>query len=89
MAADGAPAARVDRTGIALVHEGEYVYPAPGSEALISPVSVTTDAGRLSLHFPVEVVVVGELGPAQMDALADHVFAALDTAFRTQIRGSA
>ena len=28
---------RVERTGIALVHEGEYIVPQPGSEAMISP----------------------------------------------------
>lgn len=38
-AADPPPgnAARVERTGIALVHEGDYIGPDPASTALISP----------------------------------------------------
>jgi hypothetical protein len=49
--------ARVTRTGIALVHEGEIVLPAAGSEAQAQ--QVTEDA-RATIHyfFPVEIEVV-------------------------------
>ncbi|MFI6704338.1 hypothetical protein ACIBJC_36315 [Streptomyces sp. NPDC050509] len=73
----GAGAARVERTGIALVHEGEYVLPAPGSEAV-----VTHHAGGgtvVHYHFPVEVEVVGTLQDHHLRRIADHVFDALDS----------
>jgi hypothetical protein len=70
---------RVDRTGIALVHEGEYILPAPGSEA-----SITADAERagevVNFYFPVEIEVVGELGEAQVQAIAQYVYDELETA---------
>lgn len=66
---------RVERTGIALVHQGEYVLPASGSEAIM-----TADAGEdlagqvINYYFPVEVEIIGELGEAHMKRLAAHVF---------------
>lgn len=50
---------RVRETGIALVHEGEYIVPAAGSEAVVDAV----DAGGtvVNYYFPVEVVVVGAM----------------------------
>jgi hypothetical protein len=52
----GNGAARVTRTGIALVHEGEIVLPAAGSEAQAEQVA---DDARASIHyfFPVEIEV--------------------------------
>jgi hypothetical protein len=48
--------ARVERTGIALVHEGELILPAAGSEAQAS--QVTEDAQSvIHYHFPVEIEV--------------------------------
>ena len=52
---------RVERTGIALVHEGEYVMPAPGSEAVVSPPGAGPHGQPVTWSFPVEVEVVGEL----------------------------
>ncbi|MEV7280375.1 hypothetical protein [Streptomyces sp. NPDC093111] len=67
---------RVERTGIALVHEGEYIVPAPGSEAVVSHRS---DAGQVvHYHFPVEVEVVGALQDHHVRRIAAHVFEELD-----------
>jgi len=44
----------VERTGLALLHQGELVVPAAGSEALLS---VVNGDGTLVLEFPVEVEV--------------------------------
>jgi hypothetical protein len=64
---------RVERTGLALVHEGEYIVPAAGSEAEIS--SATEQVGRVvNYYFPVEVEIVGELGPEHMEAVAQYVY---------------
>jgi hypothetical protein len=52
---DGAK--RVTRTGIALVHEGELVLPAAGSEA--EAVQAGNDArASIQYYFPVEIEVV-------------------------------
>ncbi|MER5708330.1 hypothetical protein ACIGW7_36535 [Streptomyces sp. NPDC053253] len=67
---------RVDRTGLALVHEGEYIVPAAGSEAVVSH---RTGTGTVvHYHFPVEVEVIGDLGDHHVQRIADHVFAELD-----------
>ncbi|MFE2323354.1 hypothetical protein ACFXD5_05410 [Streptomyces sp. NPDC059385] len=67
---------RVERTGLALVHEGEYIVPAPGSEAVVSHRS---DAGQVvHYHFPVEVEVVGTLQDHHVRRIAAHVFEELD-----------
>jgi hypothetical protein len=50
----------VKETGLAVVHEGEYIMPAPGSEAAIEPAQMMTQ-GVLNYYFPVEVVIVGAL----------------------------
>jgi hypothetical protein len=55
---DGAArAARVLRTGIALVHEGELVLPAAGSEAEAERVA-DDDRAVIHYHFPVEIEVL-------------------------------
>ncbi|MEW2454711.1 hypothetical protein [Streptomyces albus] len=74
--APGAGGRFVEQTGIALVHEGEFIAPAPGSEAEFSQ---GTGAGTVvNYHFPVEVEVVGRLGDRHVRQIADHVFAELD-----------
>ena len=54
----GGRAARVVRTGIALVHEGELVLPAAGSEAAAEVVS-RDDRTVVNYYFPVEIEVRG------------------------------
>jgi hypothetical protein len=73
---------RVERTGIALVHEGEHVVPAPGSEAVISPEGAGPAGQPVVWSFPVEVEVVGRLSEAHLQAVAMHVFDELDIALR-------
>jgi hypothetical protein len=73
---------RVERTGIALVHEGEYIMPAPGSEAVIAPAD--GQAGQVvNYYFPIEIEVIGALGDTHLQRIADHVFTQLDTALRS------
>ncbi|MGW1713451.1 hypothetical protein [Streptomyces sp. NPDC002156] len=64
---------RVDRTGIALVHEGEYIVPAPGSEAALSPHAA--GAGPvINYHFPVEIQAVGSLPESESAQLVGQFF---------------
>jgi hypothetical protein len=72
MANDDVPAPtpqRVEQTGIALVHEGERIYPAEGSVAALGPLS----ASAVNYYFPVEIEVVGNAA----DNLAEQIFEAL------------
>ncbi len=73
---------RVERTGIALVHEGEYVVPAPGSAAVLSPASGGPPGEAVTWTFPVEVEIVGALSEEHLRAVASHVFDELDIALR-------
>lgn len=51
---------RVRETGLALVHEGEFIVPAEGSEADIEPVA-SGDQTVVNYYFPVEIVMVGSM----------------------------
>ena len=76
----GGVAARVLRTGLAVVHEGELVLPAAGSEA---EAELVTEDARNVIHyyFPIEIEVrsVGEaidrhaLIASTLDALTQAV----------------
>ncbi|MFJ5302579.1 hypothetical protein [Streptomyces sp. NPDC088350] len=74
--------ARVERTGIALVHEGEYIVPKAGSEAVISPEG---DSGVIHYYFPVQVEVVGTLPDTEVQRVAGYVFDQLDRELATRI----
>jgi hypothetical protein len=67
---------RVERTGIALVHEGEYIVPAPASEAVIAPAEGT--GAVVNYYFPVEIEVVGSLPDSELQRVAGHVFGELE-----------
>jgi hypothetical protein len=72
---------RVDRTGIALVHEGEYIVPAAGSEAVVSP-----GAGPVvNYYFPVQVEVVGTLPEDEVLRVAGYVFDELGRELATRV----
>lgn len=49
----------VKETGIALVHQGEMILPAAGSEASVMPVPLVT-GGQVYIDLPVVVEVVGQ-----------------------------
>ena len=56
----------VERTGLAVVHEGERIFPARGSTAVISPLA----PAAVNYYFPVEIEVVG----GGMEALAKQIY---------------
>lgn len=60
---------RVERTGIALVHEGERIFPAEGSAAGIA----ATPAGVVNYYFPVEIEIIG----GGVERMAEEIFDAL------------
>ncbi|MCP4259941.1 MAG: hypothetical protein GY774_20870 [Planctomycetes bacterium] len=70
---------RVRETGIALVHEGEFIVPAPGSEAEIEPAE-TDGQGVINYYFPVEIVIVGTLPEEEREAIETRVWEKLSDA---------
>lgn len=69
---EGNGAAKVTHTGIALVHEGEIVLPAAGSEAQAEQVADDARA-TIHYHFPVEIEVVAggqDIDPQRIADLA-------------------
>jgi hypothetical protein len=68
----------VKETGIALVHEGEYIVPAPGSEATIEA-AMLPDA-VVNYYFPVEIVIVGSLPEEERAALEERIWSSLGEA---------
>ncbi len=73
-----APATRVNETGIALVHEGEYILPAPGSEAVLEP--ALASGGMINYYFPVEIVIVGDLPEQEREAIENRIWEKLHDA---------
>jgi hypothetical protein len=63
-------AARVARTGIALVHEGELILPAAGSEAWLERAADEASA-IVQYVFPVEIEVRNEVERADEQWIAD------------------
>jgi hypothetical protein len=77
---------RVEETGLALVHEGEWIMPAPGSEAVISRGSIDGEAVQVvNYYFPVEIEVVGTLSQEEVERVANYVFAALESELSSRI----
>ena len=70
---------RVRETGIALVHEGEYIMPAPGSEAVIEPAAMNGQ-GVINYYFPVEIVIVGSLPEEEREAIEMRIWEKLSDA---------
>jgi hypothetical protein len=72
MAADAPPPAtpqRVERTGIALVHEGERIFPTEDSAAGLAAMR----GGVVNYYFPVEIEVIG----GGYERVAEEIFDAL------------
>jgi hypothetical protein len=80
---DGAPApARVTRTGLAVIHEGEVILPAAGSEAGLEQ-AAGDKRSELRFVFPVEIDVRGGHEPADVDAIADATLRRLALGLRS------
>jgi hypothetical protein len=69
---------RVERTGIALVHEGEYIVPAPGSEAMLAMEGGEAGGAVINYYFPVEIEIAGTLDDEQVATIAGQIFDALE-----------
>ena len=69
----------VKETGLAVVHEGEYIMPAPGSEAQIEPSQMMAQ-GVVNYYFPVEVVIVGGLPEEEQAAIEARIWESLGEA---------
>ena len=70
--------ARVRRTGIALVHEGELIVAAPGAEAALEPAETT----EVRYVFPVEIEVRGRGTEVDTDAIVETTLRRLTQGLR-------
>jgi hypothetical protein len=68
---------RVRETGLALVHEGESIMPAQGSEAVIESAQMS---GVINYYFPVEIVIVGSLPEEEREAIEARIWEKLHEA---------
>ncbi len=68
---EGGRAARVRRTGIALVHEGELVLPAAGSEVQAERVA-EDERSVIQYYFPVEIEVRAAPDPPDLEAIVQE-----------------
>ena len=66
-------AKRVLETGIALVHKGELVLPAAGSEAQ-AELAAGDASAAIHYHFPVEIEVRGAAETVDMSEIARYVY---------------
>ncbi len=57
---------RVVRTGLALVHENEIVYPAAGSAAQ-AVVAIDDASGEIQMHFPVVIEIAADAAEPDKD----------------------
>jgi hypothetical protein len=64
----------VERTGLALVHEGERIFSAPAAQAVFLPAG----ANVVNYYFPVEIEI---LGADAGQALAESIYDALQREF--------
>ena len=69
----------VRETGLAVVHEGEYIIPASGSEAAIDSIP-SMSAAVVNYYFPVEVVIVGGLPEEELAAIETRIWESLGDA---------
>jgi hypothetical protein len=60
----------VEKTGLALVHEGEKIYAEEGSAAILTAAGPNV----VNYYFPVEIEVIG---PGTAEALAEMIYDAL------------
>ena len=66
----------VEETGLAVVHRGERVVAAPGSEAVLS----THRGGDVHYYFPVHVVIAGDLPEAIKSEIEARIWDGLQAA---------
>lgn len=66
----------VERDGLAVVHRGEKIVAAQGSEAVLT----SHGGGDVHYHFPVHVVMVGDLGAQAKKDIQDDILDQLYTA---------
>jgi hypothetical protein len=64
----------VERTGLAVVHKGQRIFPAEDSAAKLVP----SEANIVNYYFPVEIEVVGAGTP---EAFAEMIYDALQREF--------
>lgn len=76
---------RVRRTGIAVVHENEIIYPAESSEAEVN-IAWDDDRTAIHYHFPVQIEIVGAVPPAEREDIVQESLGRLRRAVQGRAR---
>lgn len=63
----------VEHSGLAVVHQGDRIVAAPGSEAAMSSVS----GPDVEYHFPIHVIMVGDIGEETKQEIEARIWDAL------------
>jgi hypothetical protein len=66
----------VEQDGLAVVHRGERIVAAPGSEAVLS----AGPGGEVHYHFPVHLVVVGDVDESVKSEIEARIWDGLHSA---------
>lgn len=67
----------VKKSGLVMVREGEWIGAGPGSAAILSG---TTTGGDVHLHFPIEVVAIGDVPDETKQEIEARIWTALHEA---------
>ena len=65
---------RVDKTGLALVHEGEKIIPAPDARAEIAEYGEPNTQRVNNFYFPVEIEIVGDISKEQIKEIENRIY---------------
>jgi len=71
----------VKETGLAVVHQGEYIMPAAGSEAVIEPAAMSANT-VINYYFPVEIELVGAIPDDERADLEARIWSQLTDALQ-------
>jgi hypothetical protein len=63
----------VEHSGLAVVHQGDRIVAAPGSEAVLSSAA----GPDVEYHFPIHVVMVGDMGEETKQEIEARIWDAL------------
>ncbi|HEY0980871.1 MULTISPECIES: hypothetical protein [unclassified Schlesneria] len=69
----------IKETGLAIVHKGEFIFPAAGSQAVLQS-ATGPEATVVNYYFPIEIVLVGDLSEQTHQEIQSRIWEKLGDA---------
>ena len=69
----------IKETGLAIVHKGEFIFPAAGSKAALQS-AAGPEATVVNYYFPIEIVLVGDLSNENHQEIQSRIWEKLGDA---------